>query len=83
MWCFYILRSQIDSKLYYGSTNDLKRRFNEHNAGKVASTNSRKPFEVVYYEAYLDESSARTREHKVKSSRGSRLALLKRINIGV
>lgn len=82
MWYFYILKSQVDHKLYYGSTNDLRRRLGEHNNGCVASTKSRAPFEVLYYEAYQDETSARKREHTVKSSRGSRMSLLKRINLG-
>jgi putative endonuclease len=83
MWYFYILQSEKDSKLYFGSTNDLRRRLTEHNSGLVKSTKPRTPFKVVYYEAYLDEKSARNRESKVKSSRGSRQALLLRINLGV
>lgn len=83
MWYFYILKSSKDGKLYYGSTNDLKRRFSEHLQGKVDSTKSRLPLDLVYYEAYVDETSARLREKTIKSSRGSRSALLKRINIGV
>ena len=83
MWYFYILQSKKDKKLYYGSTNDLKRRFSEHELGKVSSTMSRLPLKLVYCEAYLDENSARIREKTIKSSQGSRSALLKRINIGV
>jgi len=83
MWYFYILQSSKDDKLYYGSTNNLKRRFNEHLQGKVLSTKSRLPINLVYYEAYLDEKNARKRERTIKSSRSSRYALLKRINIGV
>lgn len=83
MWYFYILQSGKDDKLYYGSTNDLRRRFNEHSQGKVSSTKHRLPIELIYYEAYLNENTAREREHTIKSSRGSRAALLKRINIGV
>ncbi len=83
MWYFYILQSGKDDKLYYGSTNDLKRRFKEHSQGKVSSTKCRLPMALVYYEAYLEETTARTREHAIKSSRGSQSALLKRINIGV
>ncbi len=80
MWYFYILLSEKDKKLYYGSTNDLKNRITLHNSGLVVSTKHRRPLKLVYYEAYLEESTARKREHTVKSSRGSRTALLKRIN---
>ena len=79
MWYFDIIKSNADHKLYFGSTKDLKRRIKEHNAGNVTSTKSRAPFSLVYYEAFLDEYSARNRENNVKSSRGTRSALLKRI----
>ena len=80
MWYFYILQSEKDQDLYFGSTGDLKNRIELHNKGKVISTKSRRPLRLMYYEAFLEESTARKREHTVKSSRGSRFALLKRIN---
>jgi putative endonuclease len=76
---FYILKSNKDHKLYYGSTTDLKRRVSEHNHGLVTSTKCRLPLDLIYYEAYNQESLARKRERNVKSSRGTRCALLKRI----
>ncbi len=66
MFYVYILRSKKDNKLYTGSTNDLKKRFIEHNNGKVTSTKLRIPFELIYYEAYKSEKDARTREHNLK-----------------
>ena len=51
MYYTYILLSIKDNKLYTGSTDDLKRRFEEHNNGKVPSTASRLPFKLIYYEA--------------------------------
>ncbi len=62
----YILKSKKDKELYIGSTNDLRGRFKEHNAGKVFSTSKRIPFELVYYEAYKIEKEARHREHNLK-----------------
>lgn len=81
MFYFYILKSRVDGEFYYGSTNDLKRRLKEHNQGLVRSTKSRKPFDVCYYEAFNTEELARSRESKVKSSRGTRLSLIKRIGV--
>jgi len=60
MFYRYILRSQQDNNLYTGSTNDLKRRFTEHNAGEVTSTKSRRPFLLVYYEAYVQKKLLET-----------------------
>ncbi|MDP3789570.1 MAG: GIY-YIG nuclease family protein, partial [Candidatus Omnitrophota bacterium] len=55
----YILKSKKDNNFYIGSTNDLKRRLDEHNRGLVFATKSRLPFELVYYEAYKSEKDAR------------------------
>lgn len=77
MWYFYILKSDVDNKLYYGSTGNLKNRLHLHNAGLVVSTKYRRPLELIYYEAYLEESTARSREHTVKSSRGKPLCTVK------
>lgn len=66
MFYVYVLLSQIDKQWYIGSTNDLRRRLLEHNNGKVYSTALRKPFKLVYYEAYLEEKDARHRERNLK-----------------
>ena len=80
MWYFYILQSRGEEDYFYkGSTNDLKRRFREHNQGDVTSTKSRKPWKLVYYEAYVSEGAARERESSVKKSGSISVPLLKRI----
>ncbi len=79
MYYFYILRSTTDNELYYGSTDNLRRRLSEHNAGEVPSTQYRKPLELLYYEAYTLLELARQREHIVKRSGTAREALRKRI----
>lgn len=79
MFYIYILRSQKDNKLYTGSTNDLKRRFREHNLGLVFSTKNRIPFELIYYEAYKSEHDARHREKNLKLRSRALAQLKKRI----
>lgn len=79
MFYVYILKSRIDNDLYVGSTNDLKRRLQEHNEGKSFSTAPRKPFTLIYYEAYKDESDAREREHSLKLRGQARRFLKERI----
>lgn len=80
MYYFYVLKSELDKKFYYGSTNDLKRRYSEHKNGKVAATKYRLPLDLVYYEAYLTLKKARLREKQVKESGSVRLALCRRID---
>lgn len=77
MFYTYVLRSQKDKDLYIGSTNDLRRRFTEHNRRLNPSTRHRAPFEIVYYEAYKAEDDAREREHNLKL-RANALSQLKR-----
>jgi putative endonuclease len=66
MFFVYILKSKTDKKLYVGCTNDLRKRLKEHNLGLVESTKSRKPFYLIYYEAYISKEDAFTREHNLK-----------------
>lgn len=66
MYYVYVLQSDQDENLYIGSTNDLRRRLAEHQAGKSPSTAPRRPFRLVNYEAYADESDARERERRLK-----------------
>ena len=79
MFFVYILRSKKDNKLYIGSTNDLRRRFKEHNEGKVFSTKPRVPFELLYYEAYRSEKDARHREHNLKLTARALIQLKRRL----
>lgn len=67
MYYVYVLRSVIDNKLYSGYTADLKQRFNYHNQGKVEITKHRRPFTLIYYEAYLHQQDATAREEFFKT----------------
>ena len=66
----YFLKSTLKNYYYTGCTKDLKNRLLEHNSGKVRSTNIYAPFELIYYEAGLDERDAFRREKYLKSKRG-------------
>jgi putative endonuclease len=67
-----MIQSARDGKHYTGFTSDLRKRFNEHNAGKVTSTKNRGPFELIYYEACLNEHDATAREKYLKTGMGKR-----------
>jgi len=79
MFFTYILKSKKDGKLYIGCTNDLRRRFREHNLGLVTSTKPRKPFKLVYYESYRAKQDAFKREHNLKLRAKALRQLLNRI----
>jgi putative endonuclease len=77
MFFVYILKNVKDNDWYIGSTNDLKRRIEEHNNGKSKSTKPRLPFKLIYYESYISEKDAKHREHNLKL-RSRALAQLKK-----
>lgn len=66
MFYVYVINSKKYNEMYIGSTNDLKRRIIEHNSGKVESTKSKKPYKLIYYEAYGTDTDARRREKMLK-----------------
>jgi len=51
----------------------LRQRFKEHNGGKNFSTSPKKPFKLIYYEAYLLKEDAEAREKYLKTSMGMRV----------
>jgi len=67
----YILRCR-DGLLYTGSTNDLIRRLARHRAGKVRSTKSRLPVQLIYFEEFETPDQARQRERELKNGRTRR-----------
>lgn len=79
MFYVYILKSEKDEELYVGSTKDLKRRIKEHEGGKSFSTVFRRPFFLIYYEAYKAEKDAREREAALKLRGRSRYHLMQRL----
>lgn len=70
MYYTYILRSLKDNKLYIGYTADLKKRIKQHSNGEVVSTKPRRPFELIFYEAYASKKDAKRREKYFKTDKG-------------
>ena len=66
MYYVYLIKKG-DGKIYFGYTNNLKRRMGEH---------KEKNPELIYYEAYKDKLDAQDREKKLKQ-RGNTVRLLK------
>jgi predicted GIY-YIG superfamily endonuclease len=78
MFYVYVIKNETDD-LYYGSTNDLRRRLAEHNRGKSFSTMNH-IWTLIYYEAYKVESDAREREHQLKYHGQAKAQLKRRIS---
>ena len=63
----YILKC-ADGSFYVGVTNDVELRIAQHNSGQseASYTNSRRPVELVYVEAFEDFNKAIDREKQIK-----------------
>src|SRR3972149_8905854 len=81
MFYVYFLNSLKYNQYYVGSTNDLKKRFNEHNQGKSFYTRRYKPWKLLYYEAYPSEKLARMREKRLKQHGNAVRELKKRLGL--
>jgi len=68
----YVMKSLKDNKWYTGCTDNLRKRFKEHNEGKVSSTKDRRPWQLIYCEACLNKNDAYAREKYLKSGMGKR-----------
>jgi putative endonuclease len=83
MYHLYILQSQKDLGYYIGTTNNFKKRLDEHNNGKSRSTKSRIPFILKYTETFNNKTEARKREIFLKKNYQARKELLNRLRFNI
>jgi putative endonuclease len=69
MFYTYVLRCG-DGNLYIGSTGNLRRRIDEHQAARVPATASRLTITLEYYEACRSKGSARRHGKQLKTGFG-------------
>ena len=72
MYYIYILRSIKDYRTYVGFCKNVAKRIKEHNSGKVRSTTTRRPLEILYIEEVATIGEAKGREKYWKSGGGRR-----------
>jgi putative endonuclease len=70
MYYVYVLSSIKRKYIYVGLTNNLERRFAQHQLGREKTTSPYKPFEILITEVYLTRKDARKREVYLKSGAG-------------
>lgn len=71
MYYVYVLKNK-NEELYVGYTKDLRQRVKQHKIKKIN-------FQLIYYESYLTEKLARSRERKLKYYGSAWRALKERI----
>lgn len=81
-YCVYIMANKINTTLYTGVTNDLKRRVYEHKQNvKKGFTSRYKLHKLVYYEVTNDIKAAIQREKQIKGgSRQNKIDLINKSN---
>lgn len=71
----YLLESvEHVGQRYVGTTNDLKRRFAEHNADKSPHTSKHRPWRLITYIAFSPPDKAMLFERYLKSGSGHAFA---------
>jgi putative endonuclease len=73
----YVLSSLKVKKTYVGFTDNLDRRYKEHNSGKNYFTKRYVPWELVHFELFSSEAEAVKREKYLKTASGRKLVLKK------
>ena len=73
MYYVYAISSQIKNYIYVGLTNNVGRRFNEHNLGYNKTTKPYRPFKLILTENFNTRSEARLREKYFKSGIGKEI----------
>jgi len=68
----YVLRSKADLGFYIGYSTNLRKRLSQHKGGESFATAHRRPWTLIYYEAYLNQADALGREKFLKSGSGRR-----------
>ncbi len=80
MYYVYLLKSLSDNTLYIGCTNDLKKRFEEHNKNMSGYTKKHSPWKIVYFEGYCSREDAFNREKSLKRNAQGLRRLKDRLN---
>ena len=72
MYYVYILLNDSKTRTYTDVTDDVDKRPDEHNAGRVKSSNPYRPYKIIYTESFETLSEARQKEKFYKSATGRR-----------
>jgi putative endonuclease len=70
MYFVYAISSLERNYIYVGLTDNLERRFSEHNSGRNKTTKPYRPFKLLYFEECKTREEARKREIYYKSGSG-------------
>jgi putative endonuclease len=70
MFYTYAIKSIERNYIYVGLTDNLQKRFNQHQSGKNITTKPYRPFRLFYNDIFETRAAAREREKYLKSGVG-------------
>ena len=73
-WVYLLQSLSHQGERYIGSTDDLRRRVSEHNAGKSPHTLKHRPWKVAVAICFEDEAKAAAFERYLKNGSGHAFA---------
>jgi len=80
MYYVYILKSSKSHILYYGYTENLKKRYIEHNSGQSRFTKAHIPWELIWYCGFIDKQKAQDFELYLKTGSGKAFVYKRLVN---
>lgn len=83
MYYVYILQSSKSGILYYGYTDNLRKRLNEHNNGKSTFTKGHLPWRLVWYCGFETKQKAKDFELYIKSGSGKAFVYKRLANVAL
>lgn len=66
----YVIKSISKGIQYVGSTSDVHKRIDDHNAGRSSFTKGHRPWVLVQQEEFTTKAEALRRERYLKSGKG-------------
>ncbi|MFH0803731.1 MAG: GIY-YIG nuclease family protein [Candidatus Tagabacteria bacterium] len=76
----YAIKSNKDSRIYVGISENPERRLGEHNSGDAKSTKFYRPWIIIYKKFIGTRIKARKEEKKLKSGYGKEFLKLLKFN---
>ncbi len=70
MFYVYVIKSLNRNYIYVGITDNIERRFLQHNNGENKSTKAYAPFVIIHTESFSTRPEAREKEKYFKSGVG-------------
>ena len=70
MFYTYVLYSVKFERIYVGQTEDLEKRIERHNSGRVKSTKPYLPWEIIHSEEFETKVESLKREKELKTHKG-------------